>query len=436
MLQSHVAEIDRCMFPEKDGLLPLSSTSVAALTTLLDQIRRAWGQISKSNIHLVSGTFDREPHTKRRPPAWNSVTRRHVRYRSDVREGGRFRFRFQIAGRLFRVHVVYPPGTKRPSKRTVFGQIYQMWTWLVVACSHATRQCATDITVKLTMANRPKRRPPPGKPVTEEHVNSAYTYACVQGTTQGTQITPTQGPTQRTTTQRTTTSSTRPKNTITVYRSEEWFKVFIHETFHCLGLDWSGNGNDAILLQNMQLATLFPGTRVDDYRFYEAYTETWADIVHLCFVSLSEHNDSREDLPSVIRGAQLERTFSLIQANKLLGTQGTTLEEIALDETATPESRTLYTETVSAFSYFVLRSFFLVNLSAFIEATVSASSSTTDRFLCAGPSVPNKLIDLIRTERGRLVYLLKKEGDHACGHDRPQLVTDTMRMTCVEKRVL
>ena len=35
------------------------------------------------------------------------------------------------------------------------------------------------------------------------HVNSAYTYACRE-------------------------------DTMTIFRQEEWFKVFIHETFHCM----------------------------------------------------------------------------------------------------------------------------------------------------------------------------------------------------------
>jgi hypothetical protein len=60
-----------------------------------------------------------------------------------------------------------------------------------------------------------------------------------------------------------------------LYRMEEWFKVFIHETFHCLGLDFSGMN---VSNSNKQILQLFPGCSRDmDVRVYETYCEIWAE---------------------------------------------------------------------------------------------------------------------------------------------------------------
>lgn len=415
-LQSQVAAADSRLFPGDKDKVQLSPTSIDTITALLAQIKNATDlnqhQNQGSIIRYISGT---KLQTKKKKPRI-SITRKtkpRAQNNKTKQKGSHFLFWFQIMGRQFHVNIWYPPGTKK-EHASAREQVTKMRIWLTVACHHAqSRTCSTNITVHLTMADRPKLRPTlDGQPVTEEHVNSAYTYACINdpGTTR---------------------KKERSENTITVYRSEEWFKVFIHETFHCLGLDWSGAPLSQQTEYNSQLAALFPGTKVDDYRFYEAYTETWADIAHLCFLAIESSGNEYNDIQMVVRGIQLEKTFSLIQANKLLvDTQGTTLSALMALETTNP-----YTETVAAFSYFVLRSLFLVNVSLFLDAPNSrvkeSEKEENGRFLCAGPTLPQCLCDLVRAKSVDLAVLLEKVHDLTLPSNGP--LHDTMRMTCVTR---
>ena len=67
---------------------------------------------------------------------------------------------------------------------------------------------------------------------------------------------------------------------IVLYRNEEWFKVFIHETFHNFGLDFSDMNLYTI---NTKLKGIF-NVNIE-YNLYESYCETWARIWNTIFYS-------------------------------------------------------------------------------------------------------------------------------------------------------
>jgi hypothetical protein len=90
-------------------------------------------------------------------------------------------------------------------------------------------------------------------PITREHANTAFTWACV------------------------------PHSEIVVFRMEEWFKVFIHETFHTLGLDFSEMD---MTESNEQMSRIFGGcSPTIDFRIYESYSEVWAETINAIFVA-------------------------------------------------------------------------------------------------------------------------------------------------------
>ena len=72
------------------------------------------------------------------------------------------------------------------------------------------------------------------------HVNSALTYVC------------------------------QPNNTMLIYRYEECFKVFIHESFHNFGLDFTMHNNAKI---HRELQEMFNINKNIDLAAYESYTE-------------------------------------------------------------------------------------------------------------------------------------------------------------------
>ena len=79
------------------------------------------------------------------------------------------------------------------------------------------------------------------------HVNSGYTTACPR------------------------------TGEIVVFRQEEWFKVFVHETFHTFSLD-AGAGAPALNEISQRLLPVSASHAVE-----EAYTETWARVINVLY---------------------------------------------------------------------------------------------------------------------------------------------------------
>ena len=78
-----------------------------------------------------------------------------------------------------------------------------------------------------------------------------------------------------------------------IYREEEWLKVFIHETFHCLCLDFNS-------LHCGDLNKKFKKdiTNVNsDLNLYESYTEFWATIIHSSMVAFELSNEHASKIP-------------------------------------------------------------------------------------------------------------------------------------------
>ena len=102
---------------------------------------------------------------------------------------------------------------------------------------------------------------------------------------------------------------------ILIFRKEEWFKVFIHETFHSFGLDFSTMNTDKF---NKKMKKLYPINST--FNISETYTETWAEIINCVFKSYYsvKPNDVSLFLTYSEFLLQIERIFSLYQCDKVL----------------------------------------------------------------------------------------------------------------------
>ena len=96
---------------------------------------------------------------------------------------------------------------------------------------------------------------------------------------------------------------------ITIYRSEEWFKVLIHESMHYLGLDFS--------IENHDLKSVFP---IDtDILLSECYAESWARILNVYFTSFYRKPNSKDEFMATCKKSMsIESKFSLVQCNNCL----------------------------------------------------------------------------------------------------------------------
>jgi hypothetical protein len=162
------------------------------------------------------------------------------------------------------------------------------WLSLVLPWRPANRKCVRTNTLTIWLAwtdlKKTTPRPTDSHPrLTEANVNTAYTYAC---------------PTEE------------QHSKIVIYRREEWFKVFIHETFHTFGLDCEAqSANQNTYIQSWLRRQW--GLVLPTFSLAEVYTETWARIWNVVAVSAITGR------PLHTLMAQ-EQQFAAIQGNKVI----------------------------------------------------------------------------------------------------------------------
>ena len=141
---------------------------------------------------------------------------------------------------------------------------------------------------------------------------------------------------------------------ILVYRKEEWFKVFIHETFHSLCLDFSGFEYNPL---REKLKNLFKIN--SKYEVSESYTEFWATIMNTLFISY-DLLDDKSDI-ALFRTyfnycIYYEKCFSILQTIKVLNFMNLNYEHIYSNKKdSVSTKKILYKENTNVFAYYILK---------------------------------------------------------------------------------
>lgn len=199
--------------------------------------------------------------------------------------------------------------------------------WLLIAFHYAPAQCSNILNVQIYMTDIKKTLPVNGGvPIEPEHANTAFTTGC------------------------------NVETNIVLFRREEWFKVFIHETFHCLGLDFS----DHIDTGKQTLLHVF--NIKSDMRLFETYCEMWADTMNLIVCNVLDYDkfNVRKIMNLTCKQLNIERGFAMFQAAKVLRHYNTTYSELFNKDTP-PK----FVEKTEVFSYYVLRSLLMFDLNRF-----------------------------------------------------------------------
>ena len=161
-------------------------------------------------------------------------------------------FTFLINKKKYTVHFVLMDEEELllPEKYEIY--IERVMTWLIMAEQYKTGTCSKNsLTVYFYLT--PFEKTLPECSITligPEHINSGVAYACSEN------------------------------GEIMIFRKEEWFKVFIHETCHTYGLDFSTMSQE---LLNKNIKKIFPVE--SEVNLFEAYTECWARIINSLFIS-------------------------------------------------------------------------------------------------------------------------------------------------------
>ncbi len=259
-----------------------------------------------------------------------------------------------------------------------------MYAWLRMAFRLAPQRCAEKLSASIYMTEDSRLLPSSSVTVLgPEHVNGGLSHVCARD------------------------------GEIAVYRAEEFGKVFIHETFHALGLDQAGRESSA---SQEIIARAF---RVPaDADLAEAYTESWATIISAILSALTGGDDILTELAR-------EQVFAAGQAAKVLGHMGlpTTVFSDA-SENAKVLRSLLYKQETPVLAYYLERAAILAALPAFLHECESKNLGVVK--LRAGSSPHSWLAQLcadIGTSREYAGFLEK------CSLDPRGALGSTMRMT-------
>ena len=217
--------------------------------------------------------------------------------------------------------------------------------------------CSTDLSIYLYLTDLKKTLPSKvaHAELKEENVNTGFTFGCSL------------------------------KNQIYIYREEEWEKVLIHELIHAFGLDFASN-DKLNTIANDRAMSYFGIRNMErkDLRLYEAYTETWADIL---YVLLKNADVRRREVSYLMKQVRIQQEWSIRQYVKLMSFYGVNVS------TPTPdfkekEKSLILKEPLTLYSYYILKSRLLFNIAPFFEFLTKTKDTTT--FL--------SIIEFVKTE--------------------------------------
>jgi hypothetical protein len=204
--------------------------------------------------------------------------------------------------------------------------------WLYILNKYSSPNCSKVITIYLYLTSLRKKLPNNKIDVlNENNVNTAFTTSCQYNTE------------------------------IVIFRSEEWLKVLLHETFHSFGLDFSDMNTTKC---NKEILGLFKVS--SKVNLYEAYVECWAEIMNALFCSffiMKNKLDFEEFVLNAEILVNIERYYSFFQMVKTLKFMGLNYVDLYSGN----ERVGLYKEKTSVLSYYIIKLILINNFQDFLE---------------------------------------------------------------------
>lgn len=259
---------------------------------------------------------------------------KEIKKHIDETMGFTISYTFSLFDREIKVNFVEEElyGTKKFDVYTEY--ISKIIMWLYILNIYSSKKCSKKLNIYIYLTNLEKKLPRTNVEVLGEiNVNTAFTTTCPVD------------------------------SEIVIFRREEWFKVFLHETFHNFGLDFSDMNNDYCK------ETILSIFKVDSkLNLYESYSEFWAEIMNGMFCAFSllkNKHDTRAFFNSVNYIIQTEIAFSFFQLCKILNFMGLNYMDLYLDREESDALRTLYKENTNVLSYYVMKTILLNNYTDF-----------------------------------------------------------------------
>ena len=314
----------------------------AIITELYDVILEAYNYLNslklKGNYYNITTKTIISASQIIKPQSFNSnsfpeLVRKHI----DEKSMTEIIYNFSLYGRNIKLYFIVEEEGSDVNIETYNSYVDAVIMWIYILNQYASKKCVSTLVVYFYFTSLEKNLPDSHiSTLNEINVNTAFTTTC-------------------------------PKDSeIVVFRKEEWFKVFIHETFHNFALDFSDmNNNDP----HKCILNIFKVN--SNVNLYESYTEFWAEIINALFCSffsLKDKTNIKEFLSNSEFFINFERTYSFFQLVKTLDFMGLTYKDLY---TLTSKSEilrdNLYKEKTNVLSYYVIKTLLINNYQGFLS---------------------------------------------------------------------
>lgn len=331
-------------FLDKDPQITQNKKKNRILEILFDDLLNSYRYLSTVKKHM--GTEFYQIHIKQitsiyhipRPTNFNSYSFPHkIRKHIDDSSLSEICFSFSLFERNIKLYFITEEHESRIHIPTYQKYVETIVMWLYILNEYASKKCSVNFTVYFYFTSLEKKLPGTNVDILDEnHVNTAFTTTC-------------------------------PRNSeIILFRKEEWFKVFMHETFHNFALDFSDMNTYTC---NQRILSLFPVK--SQVNLFESYTEFWAELMNACFCSfftLKNKDDFGEFVYYFDYYIDLERKYSFFQMVKTLDFMGLRYRDLYSLRTENSILRsTLYKEKTNVLSYYIIKTILLHHYPLFLE---------------------------------------------------------------------
>jgi hypothetical protein len=246
-------------------------------------------------------------------------------------------YSFHLFGR--NIHIIFLTEDENPENLIEHYNNYvdYMLVWLYIVNEYASKNCSIELKIYIYHTSLLKILPSSNINILgENNVNTAFTRTC-------------------------------PKDSeIVIFRKEEWFKAFMHETFHNFGLDFSGMNTSSC---NTKILSIFPVN--SEVKLYESYTEFWARMMNALFcsyINMKNKNDVNEFLTNASFFINFERIFAFFQMVKILNFMDMTYKNLYEKNVHSENIRnTMYKEDTSVLSYYIITLILFNNYQDFLS---------------------------------------------------------------------
>lgn len=314
---------------KKNVILRIYKDILKSYIFILKQKRANKISINLTNINVV--------HQINKPSLFNSqYMPNKIKQYINLNAAYNLTYTYKIGKRLIKLHFILFDHSEINNLDKYDNYVTLMLVWIYIAIKYSSKSCSVNLNVYLYLTEFDKYLPTNQLDILGPmHVNSAVTTSCMKNTE------------------------------IMIFRQSEWFKVFIHETFHSFGLDFSTMN---LYDLNNKIKDIFPIS--SQINLFEAYCETWACIINVIFCSfnlLENKNDIQTFYKYFETYMYYEHVWSLIQCQKILDVMGLEYNNLY---TKNEESRLLrlhfYKENTNIFAYYIVKTVLLNNYPAFM----------------------------------------------------------------------